>query len=267
MPAARPTMINLTTGQLETWIAQIFWPFVRVGSCFMVAPAFGARFVPPRVRLVIAGGIALIIAPLVPSPAGIAPFSAPGLVITVQQIVIGVALGFCMQMIFDAVALGGQLLANSMGLSFAYNMDPQHGEQTPVLGQFYSLLVTMTFLALNGHLRLIEILVDGFRTMPVGTTGLGQDGLWTIVNWGSTLFAGALNVALPGVTALLIVNLAFGVMSRAAPTLNLFAVGLPVSLVFGLGIVLLGLPTVQSGFIALLQQALMLVRTLTGAGG
>jgi flagellar biosynthesis protein FliR len=260
-------MITLTTGQLQTWIAQVFWPFVRVGSCFMIAPAFGAQFVPPRVRLVIAGGVALIIAPLVPPPPGIGPFSAAGFVITVQQVIIGVALGFCMQVIFDAVTLGGQLLANSMGLSFAYNLDPQHGAQTPVVGQFYSLLVTLTFLALNGHLRLIEILVEGFRTLPVGTTGLGSEGLWTVVTWGSTLFAGALSVALPGVAALLIVNLAIGVMSRAAPQLNLFAVGLPVSLVFGLGIVLLGLPTVQSGFVKLLQDALMLVRTLTGAGG
>ena len=135
-------MFTLTTGQLELWLAQIFWPFVRVGSCFMVAPAFGASYVPPRIRLVIAGGVALIIAPLVASPAGIAPFSAPGLVVTVQQAVIGVALGFCMQLVFDAVTLGGQLLANSMGLSFAYNLDPLHGAQTPVVGQFYTLLVT-----------------------------------------------------------------------------------------------------------------------------
>jgi flagellar biosynthesis protein FliR len=259
-------MINITTGQLDLWIAQVFWPFVRVGSCFMVAPAIGAQYVPPRVRVVIAGAVALIIAPLVPSPAGVAPFSAPGLVITLQQAIIGVALGFCMQVVFDAVTLGGQLLGNSMGLSFAFNLDPLHGAQTPVLGQFYALLVTMTFLALNGHLRLIEILVDGFRTLPIGTGGLGPDGLWTVVQWGSSLFSGALNVALPGVTALLIVNLAFGIMSRAAPTLNLFAVGLPVSLVFGLVIMLVGLPTVQSGFVRLLQDALMLVRTLTGGG-
>jgi flagellar biosynthetic protein FliR len=259
-------MINITTGQLDLWIAQIFWPFVRVGSCFMVAPAFGAQYVPARIRVVVAGAVALLIAPLVPAPAGVMPFSAAGLVITLQQALIGVALGFCMQLVFDAVTLGGQLLSNSMGLSFAYNLDPLHGAQTPVLGQFYTLLVTMTFLALNGHLRLIEILVDGFRTMPIGTSGLGPDGLWTVVQWSSTLFSGALSVALPGVTALLIVNLAFGIMSRAAPSLNLFAVGLPISLVFGLVIMFVGLPTVQSGFVRLLQDALMLVRTLTGGG-
>ena len=259
-------MLNITTGQLDLWIAQLFWPFVRVGSCFMVAPAIGAQYVPARIRVVVAGGVALLIAPLVPEPAGVMPFSAPGLVITLQQALIGVALGFCMQLVFDAVTLGGQLLSNSMGLSFAYNIDPLHGAQTPVLGQFYTLLVTMTFLALNGHLRLMEILVDGFRTMPIGTSGLGPDGLWTVVQWSSILFSGALSVALPGVTALLIVNLAFGIMSRAAPTLNLFAVGLPISLLLGLVIMLVGLPTVQSGFVRLLQDALLLVRTLTGGG-
>jgi flagellar biosynthetic protein FliR len=260
-------MLNFTSGQLEAWIAQVFWPFVRVGSCFMVAPALGAQFVPPRVRVVLAGGVALVIAPLISSPAGIAPLSAAGMVVTVQQVLIGIALGFCMRIVFDAVTLGGQLLSNSMGLSFAYNMDPQHGAQTPVVGQFYSLLVTMTFLALNGHLRLIETLVEGFRTLPVGTSGLGADGMWTVAQWGSTLFSGSLSVALPGVTALLIVNIAFGVMSRAAPTLNLFAVGLPVTLVVGLVIVQAGLPTVQSCFTKLLQDALIVVRSLLAVGG
>ncbi len=259
-------MINITTGQLDLWIAQIFWPFVRVGSCFMVAPVFGAQYVPPRIRVVVAGGVALIIAPLVQMPAGVAPFSAPGLVITLQQVLIGVALGFCMQLVFDAVTLGGQLLSNSMGLSFAYNIDPLHGAQTPVVGQFYTLLVTLTFLAMDGHLRMIAVLVDGFRTMPIGTSGLGADGLWTVVQWSSTLFSGALSIALPGVTALLIVNLAFGIMSRAAPTLNLIAVGLPISLSFGLVIMFVGLPTVQSAFVRLLQSAFMLSRILTGGG-
>jgi flagellar biosynthetic protein FliR len=138
--------------------------------------------------------------------------------------------------------------------------------QTPVLGQFYSLLVMLTFLALNGHLRLLEILVAGFQTLPVGTTGLGPDGLWTVVQWGAALFSGALGIALPGITALLIVNIAFGVMSRAAPTLNLFAVGIPVTLVFGLAIVLLGLPTLQSSFVRLLQDAMALLGRLNGAG-
>jgi flagellar biosynthesis protein FliR len=259
-------VITLTTGQLEGWISQLFWPFVRIGACFMVAPAFGALFVPRRLRIVLAGAVALLVAPMVTNPAGVTPFSAAGVVITIQQIIIGVAIGFALQVLFDCVAMGGQLLANSMGLSFAFNVDPMRGTGTPAIGQLYALLVMLTFLALNGHLALIEVLVDGFRTLPVGETGLGNAGLWAIVGWGTQIFSGALAVALPGITALLVVNLAFGVMSRAAPSLNLFAVGFPITLVFGLVIILVGLPSLQSAFVGLLGQAFMLVRALQGAG-
>lgn len=258
-------MITLTTGQLEAWIGQLFWPFVRIGACFMVAPAFGALFVPARVRLVLAGAVAFLVAPLVSSPA-VAPFSWAGVIITIQQIIIGVALGFALQVLFDAVAMGGQLLANSMGLSFAFNVDPMRGTGTAALGQLYALLVMLTFLALDGHLAIIEVLVDGFRTLPIGETGLGSAQLWTLVSWGTTIFSGALAVALPGLTALLIVNIAFGVMSRAAPTLNLFAVGLPISLVFGLVIALVGLPSLQTSFVRLLEQGFLLVASLLSGG-
>jgi flagellar biosynthetic protein FliR len=261
-------MITLTAGQLETWIAQAFWPFVRIGACLMVAPAFGAVSVPRRIRIGLAAVLAILIAPLVPAPPeGITVFSPAGIVITAQQVVIGVALGFALQVMFDAVSMGGQLLANSMGLSFAFNVDPSRGAATAALGQFYAVMVMLTFLALDGHLATIEMLVQGFRTLPVGTTGLGTDAVWTLVAWGTQIFSGALAVALPGITSLLIVNLAFGVMSRAAPTLNLFAVGFPVSLVFGLVIVLFGLPALQSSFIRLLGEAFALLRTLLGAGG
>jgi len=180
--------------------------------------------------------------------------------------IIGVAIGFCMQILFDAVTMGGQLLANSMGLSFAFNVDPMHGTSTPAVGQFYTLMVTLTFLVLNGHLILVETLVDGFRTLPICTTGLTNDSLWTLVSWGTQIFSGALAVALPGITALLIVNVAFGVVSRAAPQLNLFSVGFPVSLVCGLLIVLAGLPSVQPSFTRLLEEGLTLIRSLSGQG-
>jgi flagellar biosynthetic protein FliR len=260
-------VITVTTAQLEAWLGAFFWPFVRIGACLMVAPLFGARPVPPRVRLVLAAAITLLIAPLVSSPVNVTPFSIGGMIVTMQQVLIGVAVGFALQLIFDAVTLGGQLLANSMGLSFAFNVDPLRGTSTPALGQFYTILVTLTFLALNGHLALIETLTAGFRTLPVGTSGLGSGGLWSLVTWGGQLFAGALSVALPGMAALLIVNLGFGVMSRAAPTLNLFAVGFPVALVFGLVILLAGLPVMQSSFIELLALSRGLTRSLLGLGG
>jgi flagellar biosynthesis protein FliR len=262
-------MISLTANQLQDWVAQLYWPFVRIGSCFMVVPVFGADTVPARIRVVLAGAITLLIAPLLPALPPVAAFSAAGCLITVQQVLIGVALGFCLHILFDAVNLGGQMLANSMGLSMAFNIDPLHGSEatTPALGQLYTLLVTLTFLALNGHLALIEVLTQSFTTLPVGVDGLGLAGLHDVVGWGSQLFAGALAIALPGVTALLIVNLAFGVMSRAAPAFNLFAIGLPVSLVFGLVIVTTGLPAVQATFMELLERTFGALEQLIGAAG
>jgi flagellar biosynthetic protein FliR len=257
-------MITLTTKQLDGWLLELFWPFVRIGACFTVAPAFGAQSVPMRVRVILAGAVAVLVAPLVTIPE-VAPLSAAGVVITIQQVIIGAALGFSLQILFDAVALGGELLSNSMGLSLAFNLDPQNGASTPTVGQLYTVLVTLIFLVLDGHLALIRTLVDGFHTLPIGTTGLGANGLWSVVDWGSELFSGALVVALPGVTALLIANLAFGVVSRAAPTLNIFSVGLPVSLVFGLLVIIVSLPALQSSFIRLLAAALDFLRRLSGA--
>lgn len=254
-------MLNLTTGQLEGWLIQYFWPFIRIGACFMAAPVFAAHFVPPRVRLLLAGAVTIIVAPLVPA-ATIAPFSVAGVVVTIQQIIIGLAIAFTLQLIFDALAMGGQLLSNSMGLGFAFNVDPLRGVGTPVLGQLYMIMVTLTFLAINGHLLLIEALVDGFTTLPVGPNGLDGAALWGVASWGTQLFASGLKVALPGMTALLIVNLGFGVMSRAAPSLNLFAVGFPITLVFGLGIVYAGLPSVQGAFVASLDAAFATIKAL-----
>ena len=254
-------MINLTTGQLESWLAQYLWPFIRIGACFMMAPIFGANFVPARVRLFLAGAITLIVAPLVPPP-DVETFSAAAVVVTIHQIIIGFATAFALQLIFDALAMGGQLLSNTMGLGFAFNVDPLRGVSTPVLGQLYMILVTLTFLAINGHLVLIEILAQGFTTLPVGMTGLDGAMIWRLVEWGGQLFAGALTVALPGMAALLVVNLAFGVMSRAAPTLNLFAVGFPITLIAGLVIMYVGLPSVLAAFGQSLDAAFGVIRTL-----
>jgi flagellar biosynthesis protein FliR len=257
-------MITLTTGQLETWLGQVLWPFVRVGSCLMVAPVFSSQAVPPRIRIVLAGAIAMILAPMITIPAQLSAFSLEGLVVTAQQVVIGIALGFCLQLVFDAITLGGQLIANSMGLSYAMSVDPIRGVGTTALGELYTIFVTLVFLALDGHLRLIEVLADGFRTLPVGGTGFDAASLWQIVIWGGTLFSGALSIALPGITALLIVNLAFGMVSRAAPSLNLMSVGFPVILVFGLLVLVVSVPQLLSAFERLLGESLMLLQSLSG---
>jgi len=253
----------LTLPQIESWIGSAFWPFLRIGACLMVAPVFSASYVPPRIRIVLAAAVTLVALPLLPRTEGLTVLSADGIVTTVQQLVIGVALGFALQLMFDALTLGGQLLSNSMGLGFSFDIDPLRGVTSPVLGQFYNLLGVLVFLALNGHIALIETLLSTFHGLPVGPGGLSSSALHSMADWGDELFLGALRVALPGVTALLVVNLAFGVSSRAAPAMNLFAVGFPISLIFGLVIVLLGLPGIQSVLTDLLGTAFAFMRMLS----
>jgi flagellar biosynthetic protein FliR len=253
----------VTLTQLESWIGGAFWPFLRIGACLMVAPVFGASYVPPRIRIVLAAAVTLVALPMIPPAVGMTVLSADGVVTTLQQILIGVALGFALQLTFDALALGGQLLANGMGLAFAMNIDPLRGVSTPALGQFFTVLGTLVFLALNGHIALFEILIGSFRTLPVGPSGLGPQALHAMAGWGSELFVGALRVALPGMTALLVINLAFGITSRAAPAMNMFAVGLPVILIFGLVIVLLGLPGMQTAFADMLGSSFQFMRDLS----
>jgi flagellar biosynthetic protein FliR len=254
-----------TYSQIESWIGVAFWPFLRIGACLMVAPLFGASYVPPRLRIVLAGALTLVALPMIPPVQGLTLLSGDGVITTAQQIIIGVAMGFALQLMFDALNLGGQLLANGMGLSLAFNIDPLRGVESPALGQLYVVLGSLTFIALDGHVALIETLVASFHGLPIGPSGLAPQALQSMADWGAQLFLGAVRVALPGMTALLVINLAFGVTSRAAPSLNLFAVGLPVTLVFGLVVLWLGLPSMQTAFLDLLTSAFQFLRALGGA--
>jgi flagellar biosynthesis protein FliR len=255
----------VTVAQLEGWIGSAFWPFVRIGACLMVAPLFGASYVPRRLRIVIALALTVVLLPVIPPATSITLLSADGFVTTAQQVIIGVAMGFVLQLMFDALTLGGQLLANAMGLGFAFTIDPLRAVTTQSLGQLYVLLGSLTFLALNGHIALIQTLAMSFNTLPMGPQGLSPAALHAIANFGSVMLLGAVRVALPGLTALLVINLAFGVTSRAAPALNLFAVGFPITLAIGMLVVLLGLPSMQSGLIEMLGSAFQFIGSFGSA--
>ena len=157
-----------------------------------------------------------------------------------QEVVVGVAMGFCLQMIFDALIVAGQTIAMGMGLGLATMIDPQRGVSVPVVSQFFVILGLLIFLSLGGHLATIRLIADSFDLLPLGTRS-PPTASWQLVTWGSQMFAGAVRIALPAATALLIANIAFGVMSRAAPTLNLFAVGLPAGLLIGFLFLLLNI--------------------------
>ncbi|MCW9024340.1 MAG: flagellar biosynthetic protein FliR [Gammaproteobacteria bacterium] len=256
----------ISSAEITAFIGAWLWPLFRIAALVMVAPVFGARTVPVRARLVITVALTMIIVPMLP-PAPVVDFTSPlAFLIIIQQILIGIVIGFTAQMVFSAVITGGQVIAMQMGLGFSLMVDPQNGAQAPVLSQFYVLMAILVYLALDGHLVLIQILVDSFRTMPVGLDGFSGDHFRTIVNWGSQIFAGGLGIALPAIASLLVVNIAFGIMTRAAPQLNIFAIGFPVTMIMGFALVLVTLPSVLPRMGGLFNDVYQLLRNVTGGG-
>ncbi len=257
--------MNFELAQLQSLIAALLWPLARISGLMLTAPVLGARTIPARVRVGLALVLTLVLMPLAPSPGKVDPLSLAALITVMQQLVVGAAMGFALKLAFEALSMGGELVASSMGLSFAQTMDPQQGHGAPALGQVYLLLATLIFLAMDGHLELISLLATGMQhgswqaAMPGGNT------LWALLGSASHLFAGAVLVALPAMAALLVVNLGLGATSRAAPAMNLFSIGFPISICLGFIAVWLGLRALPSAFDALQRAAFQLVRAISGA--
>lgn len=255
--------MSFSEQQITGLVALFMWPLLRIGAMFVSVPVFSGQSIPPRVRVILSVAMTIVIMPLLPPLPRFEIFSYQGLMIAVHQIFIGLLTGFFLQLVFAAVVYGGQGIAYSMGLGFASMVDPQTGVQVPVVAQFYLMLTTLLFLGMNGHLLLIEMLMDSFKTIPIAIDGISQAGVWSLVSWGSRIFTGGVMLALPVIFALLLVNLGFGVATRAAPQLNIFAIGFVVTILLGLWFMWLTLPSVFNSFTRLLDSSyLMLGRIL-----
>lgn len=234
---------------LEHWVGQFLLPLFRIGGFLMVMPIIGTQFVPVRARLALALVMTAVVVPVLPAIPEIDPVSLSAWIEVIKQILVGAALGFVLMLMMEGFAVGGQLIASQMGLGFASMTDPANGTSVVVLGQFYLMLVMMMFLAMNGHLVVFDILIQSFTTFPVGSEIFGPDVFWRIALAGSWLFSAGMLMAIPAVTAILVINFAFGIMTKAAPQLNIFAIGFPFTMVVGIFIAWIGL----SGFMGQYQ--------------
>ena len=257
-------MLELTNAQIGGWLGQFLLPLFRIASMLMVMPVIGTQLVPVRVRLYLALAICVVLAPTLPPMPQVDSVSLQSMLLVGEQVLIGVMFGFMLQLYFHLFTVAGQIIAVQMGLGFASMVDPSNGVSVPVLGQFLLMLVTLLFLAMNGHLVVLEVLAESFVTLPVGE-GLLLDHYWSIAGKLSWVVAAGLLISLPIVTALLVVNLAFGVMTRAAPQLNIFSIGFPLTLVLGLIIVWIGMADIFAQYQIFVSEALMMLRELAGA--
>ncbi|MDF1763575.1 MAG: flagellar biosynthetic protein FliR [Oleibacter sp.] len=241
-------MFELDPLEVSHWVSRYIYPFTRIAGLFMVMPLFGTRMVSQRIRLLLAVTVTLAIVPILPPMPKVEAISLASFIIVMQQLLIGILLGFVVELLMQVFVIAGQLIAMQTGLGIATTVDPSQGASVVVVSQWFLFMASLVFLALNGHLVLIEILVDSFESIPIGMDGFSVQQFSLVVEWSGWMFAAAIVISLPAITALLIVNLAFGVMTRAAPQLNIFALGFPVTMIVGLFIIWLNIDDMATGF-------------------
>jgi flagellar biosynthetic protein FliR len=236
------TSLDFGFGPLEAEFWRVIFLMTRIGSAMAAAPIFGAMGVPVQVRLIVTGALAVFVAawtPVAPPPV---LFSAAGMLAVAGEVLIGLALGFALQVAFAGPVLAAEVIGGSMGLSMAMTTDPQGSGQSTAFGQYFTLVLTLIFLGIGGHLQWLALVVESFAVFPPGDTWIGGEAAARIAGFGSQMFAFALLVALPITLVLLLVQVLTGILSRSAPSLNLFALGLPAGVLAGLGALIIAAP-------------------------
>jgi flagellar biosynthetic protein FliR len=257
--------VTVNAADVSQWVGRLWWPALRVGGFVLAAPTLSETVIPPRVKIVMSLTLAFMMAPLVRIPAALSIFSAAGLLAAVQELLIGIAIGMVVQLAFEALIFAGQTISMTMGLGFATLVDPQHGANTTVLGQMFLIFGTLIYLAINGHLVLLGALSESFRSLPVGAGHIDGNFLLSVAVWGGRVFESGLLIALPAMIALVIVNLALGVVTRTAPQLNLFGIGFTITLLCGFFVLIVGLDGIMASVYRLIDSALTAVGELVGA--
>ncbi|MGH8685729.1 MAG: flagellar biosynthetic protein FliR [Nitrosospira sp.] len=235
-------MITLSSADLNAWLISFLWPLARILALLAAAPVLGNTAIPTRVKIGLGVFVTLVVAPAIGPLPKVEPVSPEGLLILGQQIIIGLAMGFAMRIVFSAVEMAGEIAGLQMGLGFATFFSPRSDGSTLVVGKFLGLLATLVFLSVNGHLLMLSVLAESFNVFPISAEPFSAGGWKILADWGGKIFEAGLGLALPVVTALLIVNLALGILTRAAPQLNIFAVGFPITLMVGMAALMLSLP-------------------------
>lgn len=243
-------LLTLFGGGPEGALIQLFFAMLRTGGALLSAPVFSALGVPLQIRTVLAAAVAVLVIAVHPLATPADPLSLAGITIIAQELLIGLTLGFLLQLAFAAPLLAGESLANSIGIGFANMVDPQGGNSSPVIGQFLMILMTLIFLSLDGHLVLLEVVVRSYALMPLGDAWLGREQFWGVAKFGSFVFASGLAIALPVGFALFALNIVVGVVTRTAPQLNIFAVGLPLTLMAGFVVLAIAFPAMAQLMIA-----------------
>jgi flagellar biosynthesis protein FliR len=253
-------MITFSEAQILAWVTPLLWPFLRALALFTSLPVLGTRTVPVRVRIALAAFISLAAQPSLPPLAediATLPLDSPHmLLLIVQQLVIGLSLGFAVRIVFAAIEFAGEIIGLQMGLNFAGFFDPVTASTATATSRFFGTIIAWIFIVIGGHLIVIAALVQSFSAFPVAPEPFAFIHEVRPHRWGAEIFSIGVWIALPLVTVMLFVNLVLGAISRVAPQINVFAVGFPITLGMGLLGLVLTLPLLQTPFTMALERML-----------
>lgn len=249
-------MISLTEAQILAWITPVLWPFLRVLALFQTMPVLGQRTVPARVRVALSFLIALAASGTAPAIAPVPLDSALAVMLAVQQVLVGVTLGFAVRIVFSAVEFAGEIAGLQMGMNFAGFFDPISATQATATSRYFGTLVAFLFIVMNGHLTVIMAVVQSLVVFPVGPEPFAFLKATMPQQWGGQIFSMGLWIAMPMIAMLLFVNMMLGVISRVAPQGNIFALGFPVTMGVGLVGMMAMLPMLQTPFVVALEKML-----------
>ena len=258
-------MITITSAEMNTWIASFMWSLTRILGLIATVPLFGNISIPTRIKVGLGIMLALIVAPGLPALPSMDPMSVKGLLILMQQFVIGAAMGLTIRIVMAAMEMAGEVIGMTMGLGFATFFDPQSKGRSPAISQFLALLTLMIYLAANLHLAVLAVLADSFISMPISDLPITSQPLQLFVAWGGRIFSAGVQLSLPVVAALLLTNIALGILTRAAPQLNLFGIGFPITICVGFVMIALALPYMTAPLNLLFQESFNVMRQITSA--
>ena len=249
-------MITFSEAQLTAWLSPLIWPFLRTLALFTSAPVFSSKAVPVRAKIALAFFVALAAQPSLEGQPVISINDATAFGAVLQQVGIGLAIGFTIRVVLAAVELAGEVVGFQMGLSFASFFDPTIGGQSSAVARFFGQMALFMFVVMGGHLMVLMTVIQSFIAFPVDQNFLQALPQMKIYNLGTDLFAAGLWMSLPMVGMLMFANLALGIVSRVAPQMNIYAIGFPITLTVGLVGMAATLPMLDQPFLVLMGRAM-----------
>ncbi len=252
--------MNLDYQTMIRLFSQTIWPIGRIGGLMLTVPIFSSVLLPSRIKVFLIFALTWVCAPFVPEQLSFIDFNGLYIVYMIQELFLGLLMGFVLQLVFQVFILGGQIISMQAGLGFAVMVDPSSKASVPLISQFYLMMVTLVFLAMNGHLAVFEALIESFKVIPIGHNSIDNSMVWNVIMFSGWMFKEAVLISIPAILSLLIVSLSFGIMTRVAPQLNIFSLGFPITLLMGIVIIKFGIPSLGTQIIESIDYGIVFLK-------